>query len=139
MEDKAVDPAGITPRQGSFAQIAGLKSKDDLPAVIASLQQGTASDGFLFTFGAAQDLADASRVIADANRGGLGLPDRDYYFRTDAKSKALRTQYVTHIQNMFELLGEPASSAGVDRKSVVEGKGWSVSLNSGGRRLIKKK
>src|SRR3546814_12873318 len=82
MDDKAVEQAGITPLQGSFAQIAGLKSKDDLPAVIASLQQGTASDGFLFTFGAAQDLADASRVIADANRGGLGLPDRDYYFRS---------------------------------------------------------
>src|SRR3546814_17946103 len=98
----------------------------------------------LFTFGAAQDLADASRVIADANRGGLGLPDRDYYFRTDAKSKALRTQYVTHIQNMFELLGEPASSAGVhaatvmkketaraDRKRVVRGQGVSVRVNTG--------
>src|SRR3546814_10981985 len=74
MDDKAVEQAGITPLQGSFAQIAGLKSKDDLPAVIASLQQGTASDGFLFTFGAAQDLADASRVIAAATRGCLGLP-----------------------------------------------------------------
>src|SRR3546814_15747031 len=99
MDDKAVEQAGITPLQGSFAQIAGLKSKDDLPAVIASLQQGTASDGFLFTFGAAQDLADASRVIADANRGGLGLPARDYYLRTDAKSTALPQQSVNQRKN----------------------------------------
>src|SRR3546814_21107299 len=107
------DLAGITPLQGSFAQIAGLKSKDDLPAVIASLQQGTASDGFLFTFGAAQDLADASRVIADANRGGLGLPDRDSSFRTDPKSKALRPHYVTPLHTLFVLFAVPAPSPGV--------------------------
>src|SRR3546814_10921866 len=57
---------------------------------------------------------------SDVCSSDLGLPDRDYYFRTDAKSKALRTQYVTHIQNMFELLGEPASSAGVHAATVMK-------------------
>src|SRR3546814_17445185 len=57
---------------------------------------------------------------SDVCSSDLGLPDRYYYFRTDAKSTALRTQYVTHIQNMFELLGEPASSAGVHEATVMK-------------------
>ena len=40
------------------------------------------------------------------DQGGLGLPDRDYYLKTDAKSVELRQAYVAHVQKMFELLGD---------------------------------
>ena len=59
--------------------IDGMKSKKDLPAVLAALQLASGDDGLFFSFGSAQDYADSSRVIAFASQGGLGMPDRDYY------------------------------------------------------------
>ena len=47
-------------------------------------------------------------MIAEVDQGGLGLPDRDYYFRTDAKSVRDSAKFVAHVQKMFELLGDSA-------------------------------
>ena len=57
----------------------------------------------------APDLNNSKMNIADADQGGLGLPDRDYYLKDDANSVDLRKQYVAHVQKMLELLGEPAA------------------------------
>ena len=46
----------------------------------------------LFRFGAQTDLEDATMAIADVDQAGLGLPDRDYYLKTDARSVELREQ-----------------------------------------------
>ena len=62
--------------------------------------------GGLFDFSSGQDFKDSTQVIAQLDQGGIGLPDRDYYFREDAKSAELRQQYVTHVQRMFELMGD---------------------------------
>ena len=68
-------------------------------------------DNVLFRFDSIQDFRDANQVIADADQGGLGLPDRDYYTKDDAKSVELRKQYVAHVQKMFELLGDKPETA----------------------------
>ena len=52
-----------------------------------------------------QDFKDSTQVIAQLDQGGLGLPERDYYFKTDAKSVELRTKYELHVRRMFQLLG----------------------------------
>ena len=65
----------------------------------------------LFGFGSNQDYADSSRVIAFADAGGLGLPDRDYYVKTDAKSQETRAKYMEHVAKMLELLGDPPAAA----------------------------
>ncbi|NGY04899.1 M13 family metallopeptidase [Solimonas terrae] len=120
MDEAAVEKAGARPLQSDLAAIAALKSKADLPTLLAQLQAGTADDGFAFSFGSAQDLADATRVIAEADRGGLGLPDRDYYFRKDDKSQTLRRQYQAHVQAMFGLLGDPAKAATAEAATVMK-------------------
>ncbi|MGH8447447.1 MAG: M13 family peptidase, partial [Solimonas sp.] len=86
MNEAAVEQRGTAPLHADLARIAALKAKSGLAPLVASLQESTASGGFLFDLSSAQDLGDASQVIASADRGGLGLPDRDYYFRKDAKS-----------------------------------------------------
>ena len=59
-----------------------------------------------------QDAKDATQVIGDLDQGGLGLPDRDYYLKTDAKSVDIRKKYVAHVAKMFELAGvAPAEAA----------------------------
>ena len=72
-----------------------------------------------FDFGANQDFADANQVISFYGAGGLGLPERDYYFRTDAKSAEQRKQYVDHVRKMFVLAGEPEAQAAKDADTVM--------------------
>jgi len=102
---------GAGPMKPELDLIDGMRSKKDLPAVLARLQLNSGDDGLLFSFGSAQDYADSSRVIAFATQGGLGLPERDYYFKTDAKSKELREKYVAHVARMFQLMGEGEADA----------------------------
>ena len=69
--------------------------------------------GVLFDFQSDQDFKNSSQVIAEVDQGGLGLPDRDYYLKTDAESAELRQAYVVHIQKMLELLGDAPAVAPV--------------------------
>ncbi|WLI89761.1 M13 family metallopeptidase [Massilia sp. R2A-15] len=111
MDEKAIEARGAAPLKPYFDQIDGMRSVRDLPAVLARLHLALADEGLFFGFGSNQDFGNSSQVIAFANGGGLGLPDRDSYLKTDAKSAEIRTKYVAHIGKMFELLGEPADQA----------------------------
>ena len=73
----------------------------------------------LFEFGSDQDFKNSNQVIAEADQGGLGLPDRDYYLKTDPKSEELRRAYVAHVQKMFELLGDKANLAATEAQAVM--------------------
>ena len=106
MDESAIEKRGAAPLKSLLDAIAGLKSKDQLPGLLARLHLETASSGLFFDFGSNQDYADASQVIAFAAAGGLGLPDRDYYTKTDARSVELRQKYLLHVQRMLELLGD---------------------------------
>ncbi len=72
-----------------------------------------------FNFSSNPDAKNSTRVIADADQGGLGLPDRDYYLKDDPKSIKLRDQYVAHVQRMLELSGESQGLASADAKTVL--------------------
>ncbi len=60
-----------------------------------------------------------SQEVANADQGGLGLPDRDYYLKTDDKSEELRKKYVAHVQKMFELLGDKSDAAAAEAQTVM--------------------
>lgn len=115
MDESAIEQLGIRPLAPLLTRIANLRSKRELPGLLADLQPQTRDSGFLFGFGSNQDYADSTQIIAFADAGGLGLPDRDYYTDTDAHAAQLRTQYKQHLARMFELLGD--SPAPLDRSS----------------------
>ena len=58
-------------------------------------------------------------MIAYVDQGGIGLPERDYYFKDDPKSVELRKQYVAHVQKMFELTGDKPDVAAAKAKTVM--------------------
>src|SRR6267143_347843 len=95
----------------ALKRIAALSSVSDLPALVAELH--TMGVNVFFSFGAEADFKEASVVRAIADQGGLGLPDRDYYFRDDPKSVELRKEYLGHVGRMMGLL-EPAARPGPD-------------------------
>ena len=96
--------------QDDLAAIAALRGPADIAALIFAWQ--LRGDGVLFEFEAKPDLKDSTRAIAYAGQGGLGLPDRDYYLRDDARSRRLREQYQTHVAHMLHLLGDHAAKTG---------------------------
>ena len=120
MDEAAVEKRGAKPLAPFLAQINAMKSKRDLPVVLANLQLNMADAGFFFGFGSNQDFADASRVIAFATAGGLSLPDRDYYLKAEDKSKQIRDQFVSHVARTFELLGDSADVAKGNAAKVME-------------------
>jgi putative endopeptidase len=118
MDEQAVEKAGAAPLRPDLDALAAIKRLPDLPAVLARLHLESSSSP-LFGFGSSQDYADSNRVIAFATAGGLGLPDRDYYVKTDAKSQETRTKYVEHIAEIFRLLGDSAAAAGSEARTVM--------------------
>ena len=119
MDEASVEKAGLAPIEAELAQIAGLKSLADLPALLAAEHLTLYASSSLFNFGSNQDFADSSSMIAFAEAGGLGLPDRDYYTKTDAKSEETRRKYVAHMTQMFQLLGDSAAAAERNAKTVM--------------------
>lgn len=120
MDEGAVEALGAAPLKPYLDRIAALASKSELPALLATLQQSSGGRGLYFDFAAEQDFADSSQVIAFADAGGLGLPDRDYYTKDDDKSKTLRAQYQAHVARMFELLGDAPEAAQAAAQQVLE-------------------
>ena len=114
-DEKAIESKGAEPLKPQLDRISRLTSKAEIPDVAAAM----ADDNVLFGFGSTQDYRDASQVIAEADQGGLGLPDRDYYLKDDAKSVELRKAYVAHVQKMFELLGDQPEAAAAEAQTVM--------------------
>ncbi|HEX3353934.1 MAG TPA: M13 family metallopeptidase [Terriglobales bacterium] len=115
MDEKTIEAAGTTPLKPALEQISEMHSKGD----IARIAAGVANQNVLFDFQSDQDFKDSSQVIAEVDQDGLGLPDRDYYVKTDPKSVELRQAYVAHVQKMLELLGDSPSVAANEAQSVM--------------------
>ena len=129
LDTQAIDKAGIRDLQPALDRIHALASVKDLAPLVAALQQSGVHT--LFTLGSQEDYKDASRMIATVSQPRLGLPERGYYLRTDAKSVTLRQQYVAHVTRTLMLSGEPAdqAKADADRILVLETKLATASLS----------
>jgi endothelin-converting enzyme/putative endopeptidase len=114
-DEKTIDAKGAEPLGPSLERIAKISSK----AKIADVAAAMIDDNVLFRFESIQDFRDANQVIANTDQGGLGLPDRDYYTKDDAKSVELRKQYLAHVQKMFELLGDKSETAATEAQTVM--------------------
>ena len=109
MDEKTIESARLHPLDEEFKKIDSIKDRNDVLKEIAHLH--SIGVGALFEFGSGQDAKDSTHDIAQAAQGGLGLPDRDYYTKTDDASKKLRDQYVEHVTKMLTLTGEQQQSA----------------------------
>ena len=103
MNEKAANDAGAKPLAADMKMIDAMKSNADLPKVLIALHQENIN--IPFSFGSFQDQHHPNNVIADTGASGLGLPDRDFYFKEDAKSKETREKYLEHLQKTFKLAG----------------------------------
>ncbi len=119
MDERAIDDAGAKPLEARLAEISNLKRVDGMAAYVAQEHREGIDRGVLFGLASDQDFDNSSQVIAFAFAGGLGLPDRDYYTKTDAKSQEIRQRYVQHVQRMLEMIGESSPDAQGDARAVM--------------------
>jgi len=117
MDETAIDARGAAPLDPLLKKIAAVTSVADLAPLVAELH--TVGVNVFFQFGSQADFKDASVEMAIADQGGLGLPDRDYYFKDDAKSADLRTQYLDHLARMSALLGAADNQAKASAQQIM--------------------
>jgi peptidase M13-like protein len=117
MDEDAIERRGITPLDPDLKNIAALTAVSRLPDLLAELHK--IGVNAFFSFGSELDMKNASMVIAGADQGGMGLPDRDYYFREDARSVDIRKQYVAHVTTLLTLGGTPAARAAAEADAVM--------------------
>jgi putative endopeptidase len=110
IDETTVEKRGISAIQPELDAIAQLKSAKDMAPLAAHLQFAVGGS-IIFDQGSQQDPDDSEQQIASLDQGGLGLPDRDYYTKDDAKSKEIRERYVLHVQKVFELIGDNPAAA----------------------------
>jgi putative endopeptidase len=119
MDEATAEKRGLEPVRGYLDAVAALKSNKELAPLVARLQL-IYGRPLLFGAGSTQDPDNSEQVIAQIDQGGLGLPDRDFYTKEDAKSKETREKYVQHVQRLFELMGESAEAAKKDAATVMQ-------------------
>ncbi len=118
MNTGAIDSNGLGPIAQPLALINGSVSRRAVVNLVDVLHQGYPADVF-FRAETGQDARDSSKMIAEVDAGGLGLPDRDYYTKTDARSLAIRDQYREFVGRMLLLSGETAEQAKADAEAVL--------------------
>src|SRR5205807_9149377 len=125
MDEKTVDSKGSAPLKPLLDRIAAISSRDQFIDTVAYLHglgvgTGPGGGGVLFNFAAQPELHNASVEIANVVQGGLGLPDRDYYINTDAKSRETRVRYRDHMAKTFVLLGDEQAEAQKAAQTVMD-------------------
>lgn len=129
MDVSGIEASGLKPLQPQLDRIAAIKSKKEITLEIAHLhrsfpgaweQSDNQTNSPFFGFTGQQDYDDASKVVAQIDQGGLSLPSRDYYIKSDEKSVDTLKKFRVHVQKMFELIGEPPARAASDAAVVVE-------------------
>src|ERR1700682_2662966 len=104
MDEQKAETTSLATLQKELRAIDQIKDSRGLARRVAELHRAGARP--FFGFGSRQDFKDATQVIGGVDQGGLGLPDRDYYFREDKKSQELRTLYLDHVGRMLSMAGD---------------------------------
>jgi putative endopeptidase len=118
MDTARVERQGITPLAGEMRTIAALRTPGQLPATFAHFARlGVQTP---LGVGVGQDAKRSDVNIVQVGQSGLGMPDRDYYLRQDAKTKETRTAYTNYVTRLLTLAGRPGSAGAAGRILALE-------------------
>lgn len=118
MDEATIEKLGLSPLQPQLDAIKAVTDKSQLAALFASLQR----DGIAIPFGwyVNNDAKNSSEYAVYLGQGGLGLPDRDYYFKDDEASVNIINQYKAYLTDMFTLAGNTDAAAAAERVYALE-------------------
>jgi endothelin-converting enzyme/putative endopeptidase len=118
MDEAGVEAHGLEDLKAVWARVDAVNDLSALATQVGDLhRQGI---DVMFDVGSEQDAKDATEVIGVVEQGGLSLPDRDYYTRTDPKSVELQNDFRAYVAKMLGLAGEPPDRAEVDAAAIYD-------------------
>src|SRR6185436_20584331 len=117
LDEAKREAEGMKPLVPELARIDKIQNINDVQSQIAYMHRHGIPT--LFSFGSLPDLKNSAMVLAYAGQGGLSLPNRDYYTKTDEKSVKLRDDFVKHVTNMFQLVGDTPEQATKNAQAVL--------------------
>ena len=117
-DEPGIEKRGVDELRSELKRIASVSDSRSLIQEIARLH--SKGVGAAFGFDSEVDFRDAAHMIAGLSQGGLGLPERDYYFRDDQRTKDIRTEYLGHVARTLRLLGASPKDADGDAKVVLK-------------------
>ena len=118
MDTATVNQKGIAPLKDELERIGAIASHDGIFDETVSLHR--IGVGAFFVFDSQADFKNSNRTVANIQQGGLSLPDRDYYLKTDPKSVEIRQHYLEHVAKMLALSGEPAEAVAAHAQMVLD-------------------
>ena len=117
MDSTQIDSLGLKPLASDLADINGIKDVPGIFDVVAKeYHDGGAS---LFSFYANADDKNSNVNVAHFDQGGLGLPNKDYYFNKDTSILHIRKAYGDYVARVFSLVGMDAAAASKAAESVL--------------------
>ncbi len=117
MDEATLEKLGTTPLNAEFVRIDALTDKKQIPALMAHYAQiGVTAP---FELGIGQDSKDSTQMAAVFDQSGLGLPDRDYYLKDDAKLKDAREKYQLYVEKLLTMSGTDAAKAKTEAAQIV--------------------
>jgi putative endopeptidase len=118
MDSAAIEQQGLAPLKEELAQISAIRSTDDLLRVTADLHKKNVN--VLFSDGVGQDDKNSNQMAYQLEQGGLGMPNRDYYFNTDEKTIQVRKAYQLYLFVTFRQLGSDSLAAQAKENAVFQ-------------------
>lgn len=112
MDEAAIDRAGIAPLAPVLSRATQIKDEKSMLSVVGALDADFfGGHGPLFDLYVEPDPKRPGVYVVHFDQGGTGLPDRDFYLKTDPQTTALRTAYQDHVARMLGFLGEQGERA----------------------------
>jgi putative endopeptidase len=118
MNDAKADQLGLMPLKSELDRIDAIATTQD--AINESFALQRLGVETLFGFGIAQDEKKSDEMAVHIQQGGLGLPDRDFYFNKEAEVAAIRKEYVSHLHNMLKLEGAGDEAAAASAMNIMD-------------------
>ena len=117
MDTVAIEKAGITPLKDEMAAIDALKTPQELMTQVAHMH--TYGSNVLFSEGVQQDAKSSDKMAYVMWQGGIGLPERDYYFNTDPRTTSIRDAYPKYVTTILVLSGVDSNLAAAKAKDII--------------------
>jgi len=110
MDSATAEKLGYAPIKDELARLAAITTKEQVLAEVTGLRT-KGIGGVLFGFRIEQDDKSVNQYIPGLSQGGTSLPDRDYYLKNDARSKAIRAAFVSYVTDLFVMTGDDSMMA----------------------------
>jgi putative endopeptidase len=116
MDEGTVEKLALKPLEAEFARIEAIKSKHEIPRLVAHLNRIGVTAPYLASIHL--DAKEPTTYVFDIGQSGLGMPDRDYYLLDDPKLSHARDEYVAHVTRMMQWAGD--KNAADDARNILQ-------------------